>query len=376
MKMTSLMETPTEDSSPRTLSNAMFVDVPPSYPPSRDITCRYTITSEFQPTTRDWIGIFKVGWSHKSDYCTFVWADMNMERSDGSASRKAVFKEYHLPKDEENAYQFCYMDSAGQVQGVSRPFSFATLDQSIPDSSIEDDVLVVYTKEQINQALQERDELKAQRNEARAEIETLSCSLRRQEEEITILKEQLSQKDAKIIDIGNKLHLLEEENKQLKHTSELEAEFQHLKLKLEEVQEVIAVKDQLIADKDDMILFLQRQNNTRSHKEGLHGARDDFHASPTIPSELQETTSDAASYNKDLPLQETQREHDRDVTEITQESDEEEVLECRYCKERFPGITQQQMDQHELSHKVCPFCWHLCDHMDQITFEDHVYSHN
>ncbi|KAM9831833.1 calcium-binding and coiled-coil domain-containing protein 2 [Neosynchiropus ocellatus] len=370
------METPTENSSARTLSNAIFVDIPPSYPPSRDITCRYTITSDFQPTTRDWVGIFKVGWSHKSDYFTFVWADMNMERSDGSPSRTALFKEYHLPKDEENSYQFCYMDSAGQVQGVSRPFSFTTPDQPIPDSSIEDDVLVVYTKEQINQALQERDELKAQRDQARAEIETLSCSLRRREEEITILKEQLCQKDTKIIDMGNKLHLLEEEHKQLEQTSELEAESQQLKLKLEEVQEIIAVKDQLIADKDDMILFLQRQNKElMSEKEGLDGAPSEFPVVPTVPSERLETTNDAASFNRDLPLQETQADHDRDDTGIAEES-EEEVLECRYCKERFPGITQQQMDQHELSHKVCPFCWHLCDHMDQINFEDHVYSHN
>lgn len=48
---------------------------------------------------------------------------------------------------------------------------------------------------------------------------------------------------------------------------------------------------------------------------------------------------------------------------------------CRHCQESFPFITQVELEQHEQSHRICPFCLMVCDDMDQSVFEDHVYSH-
>lgn len=53
----------------------------------------------------------------------------------------------------------------------------------------------------------------------------------------------------------------------------------------------------------------------------------------------------------------------------------QQSLVCRHCQESFPLITQQELEQHEQSHRVCPFCTMICDNMEQSVFEDHVYSH-
>ncbi|XP_023691578.2 calcium-binding and coiled-coil domain-containing protein 2 [Paramormyrops kingsleyae] len=54
-------------------------------------------------------------------------------------------------------------------------------------------------------------------------------------------------------------------------------------------------------------------------------------------------------------------------------TDEERV--CRYCKEKFPGINLIELELHEQSHRMCPFCNLICDSMEQAEFENHVYTH-
>lgn len=48
---------------------------------------------------------------------------------------------------------------------------------------------------------------------------------------------------------------------------------------------------------------------------------------------------------------------------------------CQHCHEGFPGVTEDELAEHEQSHKVCPLCTLICDDMGQQEFEDHVYSH-
>uniref|UniRef100_A0A4W5N873 UBZ1-type domain-containing protein n=1 Tax=Hucho hucho TaxID=62062 RepID=A0A4W5N873_9TELE len=50
-------------------------------------------------------------------------------------------------------------------------------------------------------------------------------------------------------------------------------------------------------------------------------------------------------------------------------------LQCRHCHEWFPGITQDELELHQDSHCVCPYCNLICDGMEQTIFEDHVFSH-
>lgn len=41
-------------------SQVVFIDIPHAYPPATPVTCRYTVTTAFQPSNKDWVGIFKV----------------------------------------------------------------------------------------------------------------------------------------------------------------------------------------------------------------------------------------------------------------------------------------------------------------------------
>lgn len=49
------------DLAPSTFSQVVFTDTQYSYPPSAPIICRFTLNAAFQPNSRDWVGIFKVG---------------------------------------------------------------------------------------------------------------------------------------------------------------------------------------------------------------------------------------------------------------------------------------------------------------------------
>lgn len=59
--MASCAETPETPSSP-IFSQVVFNDIPHSYPPAAPLTCCYTVTAAFQPSNKDWVGIFKVRW--------------------------------------------------------------------------------------------------------------------------------------------------------------------------------------------------------------------------------------------------------------------------------------------------------------------------
>uniref|UniRef100_A0A8C6TSQ6 SKICH domain-containing protein n=1 Tax=Neogobius melanostomus TaxID=47308 RepID=A0A8C6TSQ6_9GOBI len=71
----------------------VFTNVPRSYPTSTSVICHYTVTAAFQPHRRDWVGIFKVGWSSAKDYHTFVWAEPCLDSTGKETlAKQAVFK--------------------------------------------------------------------------------------------------------------------------------------------------------------------------------------------------------------------------------------------------------------------------------------------
>nr|KAF6391432.1 hypothetical protein mPipKuh1_001987 [Pipistrellus kuhlii] len=104
-------------------SQVIFNSVEKFYVPGGDVTCYYTLTQQFTPLRRDWIGIFR---------------------------QEVQFKAYCLPKDDEY-YQFCYVDLDGVVRGASIPFQFR------PES--EEDILVVTTQGEVEEIEQHNNEL-------------------------------------------------------------------------------------------------------------------------------------------------------------------------------------------------------------------------
>ncbi|KAI2658492.1 Calcium-binding and coiled-coil domain-containing protein 2 [Labeo rohita] len=140
-------------------SQVVFNDVPPSYPPNIAVTCRYTLTGALQPSSRDWIGIYKVGWNSTQKYYTYVWVDPPLGHvGPEPLVQQVVFKEGYLPKDDGEFYQFCYVDSFGHVKGASTPFCFQNPAETSLGSSLEKDLLVITTQEQAEKLEKEKED--------------------------------------------------------------------------------------------------------------------------------------------------------------------------------------------------------------------------
>lgn len=563
------------DHSARTFSQVVFIDIPQSYPPSTHVTCSYNLTVAFQPNPRDWVGIFKVGWTTTKDYHTFVWVEPCLDVvGDQTVTRQAFFKDYYLPKDEIEFYQFCYVDSTGQVRGASTPFCFRSPAEQSLESNPDDDLLVITTQDQVEQSLREKAEMQKELDQIRAENETLKSALLREQQQAASLKGQNEQNEKEKAELATELdqtkqqteilrsswqqqlkendHLKEEmviqltkqmeiqqggiterrersssrtseekydravqkinqlkdEREKLKEAIEAQSEeISKLNAKLREGErELFKAKDgiQLIEvdlqssrkEKERLAAELQRLQSLTYNVDKMQRENQDLQRrlsvqetqqSPsddlkfqcqTLTRQLQETQDKLAAEkrrneylqaemqqirdqlenvckaldvekrksskfelqihevnevlaDKNITIEEresTINQKDNQITLLTQEKEElarenqtlkeniqdlrrlyteppttpaeplylppddnapppsthvyetigpedEESLVCRHCRESFPGITQDELDQHEQCHRVCPFCTMLCDDMDQATFEDHVYSH-
>ncbi|XP_046888499.1 calcium-binding and coiled-coil domain-containing protein 2 isoform X3 [Hypomesus transpacificus] len=535
-------------------SQVIFDDIHPSYPPNTQIVCHYIVTAGLQPNPRDWVGICKVGWSSMKDYHTFVWVEPSLDVVGQDSVRKQVlFREYYLPKDETEFYQFCYVDSNGIVKGVSTPFSFKTTEHIRQDCSLEDDLLVITTQIKVEESEREKNELLKELEQERKQNEIFKVELEKKQQEIEHLKvstndlaqqvfkqeQQLQKKDAtekeemtqsttslnesqkrqkvsqlkqerddlrkeveaksaEIAQLNRKVKESEQEyirtkdNIQLQQVDlqsserekerllaeldklhgltdnleELKKENQKLRRNLSERESVVEMVD---GDLNIKYQTLQRQNQ-ETHTKLLQQIRAVDNAqrrAEDLERELQDTLHDLEcrsmamtqekqkSSKLEMQLAElyinleekanmaeiTKKENEeltgknqklkRDIEKLqrefaglqatplavpvslqhsnpsssspdltnTEEQDREgsdslhygnpyeimigsatdpEVelsLECRHCQEKFPGITQDELDQHEQSHRVCPFCTLICDSMEQAVFEDHVYNH-
>ncbi|XP_032436014.1 tax1-binding protein 1 homolog A isoform X2 [Xiphophorus hellerii] len=150
-------------------AHVIFQNVGKSFLPQAPLECRYTLTPYITPHPKDWVGIFKVGWSTARDYYTFLWSPMPENYEPGSTvHRTVVFQGYYVPKSDGEFYQFCYVTHAGDIRGASTPFQFrpATPTEELLTVTEEDsnsDILVVTTKtgllERVEETQQERMEL-------------------------------------------------------------------------------------------------------------------------------------------------------------------------------------------------------------------------
>ncbi|XP_075950277.1 calcium-binding and coiled-coil domain-containing protein 2 isoform X3 [Anarhichas minor] len=589
------MESPKHaaDSTARTFSQVVFTDTPYSYPPSTPVTCCYTITTAYQPHSRDWVGIFKVGWSTTKDYHTFVWVEPSLDVvGQESATRQAVFTEYYLPKDELDFYQFCYVDSAGQVRGASTPFCFKNPAGQNPESSMDEDLMVITTQEQVELSRHERAELQKELDQIRGENETLKNDLQMEQQQAASMKGQNEQKEKEMSQLVREMDQIKERNENLKSTLQQQEEMmkqqrgaaeqnnqslsldgasrqnethaqekydralmkikllkeereqlsrrvdaqseetamlnskvreqdrqlfkmrdsiqllqvdlqssekekerlsaellrsqsiahdmddvktenqelcrrlarqmtlqncsddelkvkcqtldgqlqdaqrklaaereetkntkrqaeslekdlqqvreqlkkvastcedaqrisgkQELQLKMErdamaEARETLADKDSLMEEKEQKIMLerhekeeLARENQTlMSDIAGLRRAYAELQAPPPADSPHLQPDTNTSAANDWQQQQESpvQADNPYENIDIGAGTEEEQSLVCRHCQECFPCITRNELEQHERSHRVCPFCTMICDNMEQSVFEDHVYSH-
>ncbi|KAM6896948.1 calcium-binding and coiled-coil domain-containing protein 2 [Xenentodon cancila] len=507
--MDGVTEAAAADPSPHTYSQVVFMDIPHSYPPSTPITCCYTFSAALKPQSRDWVGIFKVGWSTTKEYYTFVWVEPSQDvECQQTMTRRAVFKDYYLPKDEVEFYQFCYIDSTGQVRGASTSFCFRSPAEQSLESNTDDDLLVITTQDQVEQSQREKAELQKELQQLRAENETLKSTLQKEQKETMSFKVCSSRFSShllivqersftlnfdKMTQLTNKTNLVKEmdqireENEQLKNMLQLqekendrlkeemviqmtkqmeiqqhnfteqEKQSQSLKslkanegkydralmkinqLKEERVElkkkteaqseeiERLKVKlrkgeRELLKTADSIPLLQTDLQNSEKEKERLvavlqklqnlgDGMDEVKKENQELYRRLSQQETDQISPQDNLKVQSSAESEymqpdilspagdtsaTRDKLESQKEAEnvyeniggDEELREartvyfclqqslvCRHCQESFPGITRNELEQHEQSHRVCPFCTMICDNMEQSIFEDHVYGH-
>ncbi|XP_051574601.1 tax1-binding protein 1 homolog B-like isoform X4 [Myxocyprinus asiaticus] len=151
-------------------AHVIFQNVGKSYLPHATLECHYTLTQFIKPHPKDWVGIFKVGWSTARDYYTFLWSPLPDNYTEGIAiNRSVVFQGYYVPNDDGEFYQFCYVTHKGEIRGASTPFQFRAGSPTEEELlTMEDeggsDILVVTTKasyleQKMEQIQQEKKEL-------------------------------------------------------------------------------------------------------------------------------------------------------------------------------------------------------------------------
>lgn len=206
-----------------------FRNVGRSYFPQSRVECHYTLSSQHNWVSNDWIGLFKVGWSSVKDYHTFVWALAPADYQEGTDVNCCVhFQASYLPKPSLQEYEFVYIDSKGEVCSRSSKFIFCapkpledvvTLEEEPHGEEGTDMLLVVPRAEllqsRLQECLRERAELlqvqeaanrkrEKEKEEYKKAREAWERRCKELENDITRMQEELKQNQEKLGEMERK----------------------------------------------------------------------------------------------------------------------------------------------------------------------------
>ncbi|XP_023609598.1 tax1-binding protein 1 isoform X3 [Myotis lucifugus] len=319
--MTSFQEVPQTSN----FAHVIFQNVAKSYLPNAHLECHYTLTPYIHPHPKDWVGIFKVGWSTARDYYTFLWSPMPENYVEGSTVNCVLaFQGYYLPNDDGEFYQFCYVTHKGEIRGASTPFQFRASSPVEELLTMEDegnsDMLVVTTKAgllelKMEKTMKEKEELLKLLAVLEKETTQLREQIERMERELNHEKEKCDQLQAEKKELTEVSENLKMENEELKRrynyaTSkavkleedillvtnkaiEKETELDSLKDKLRKVQcEREQLEYQLKTEKDEKELY---KEDTFFLKEQLRKAEEQIQATRQEVVFLNKELSDAVN---------------------------------------------------------------------------------
>ncbi|XP_036309787.1 tax1-binding protein 1 isoform X2 [Pipistrellus kuhlii] len=220
--MTSFQEVPQTSN----FAHVIFQNVAKSYLPNAHLECHYTLTPYIHPHPKDWVGIFKVGWSTARDYYTFLWSPMPENYVEGSTVNCVLaFQGYYLPNDDGEFYQFCYVTHKGEIRGASTPFQFRAASPVEELLTMEDegnsDMLVVTTKAgllelKMEKTMKEKEELLKLLAVLEKETTQLREQIERMERELNHEKERCDQLQAEKKELTEVSENLKMENEELK----------------------------------------------------------------------------------------------------------------------------------------------------------------
>lgn len=121
-----------------------FEDIPENYSPDRDIFVIYQLGQSFVPTSKDWVGLYRHGWSDIHKYIAFQWSPKKPRNEKHSRIRSVMFLasrdlkglKINGPANINNdgssdLYQFLYVAKGSHIVGVSRRFTISNIDHSL-----------------------------------------------------------------------------------------------------------------------------------------------------------------------------------------------------------------------------------------------------
>ncbi|XP_078027916.1 tax1-binding protein 1 homolog B isoform X1 [Epinephelus lanceolatus] len=256
-------------------AHVIFQNVGKSYLPHAALECHYTLTQFIKPHPKDWVGIFKVGWSTARDYYTFLWSPLPENYVEGTAvNRTVVFQGYYVPNDDAEFYQFCYVTHKGEIRGASTPFQFRANSPSEDELlTVEDecnsDILVVTTKagfleQKMEEVQREKEELvknmallKQQKEQMEAEKESLQKECEQEKETCAQLRRESQE-------VQNSSQALLEEKEEVKRRLE-EATARVIQLE----EDLIGVTQKGLQKETELDSLKDRVKKISAEKEAL-----------------------------------------------------------------------------------------------------------
>ncbi|KFP69927.1 Tax1-binding protein 1, partial [Acanthisitta chloris] len=274
--MSSFQEVPSSASALQTsnFAHVIFQNVAKSYLPNTHLECHYTLTQFIHPHQKDWVGIFKVGWSTARDYYTFLWSPMPENYVEGSTVNCVLtFQGYYLPNDDGEFYQFCYVTYKGEIRGASTPFQFRTSSPVEELLTMEDegnsDMLVVTTKAgllefKIEKIIKEKEELLKITSVLEKETTQLRDQVERLEKELNHEKQRCDQLQTEQKNNIQASEALKSENDDLKKKHD-EAASKVLQLE----EDIVAVTQKAIAKETELDSLKDKLKKVMLEKEQL-----------------------------------------------------------------------------------------------------------
>ena len=260
-----------------------FRSIQRSYPPGEEMTVHYLIEadSNLKTSTRDWVGLFRVGWTSSRDYYTFEWAP---EPESGASEGEVKFAGRRLPPEDGHFYQLCYVSRDGTVRGTSAPFQFAPLSVSLEDMElveVNDDsmnsVMVLQKKSK------EMESLRRESVEARTELGTVQRSFAVAQEEKQALASESAELRQQLGSATEELGAMQGEVMALKTEMEgVKEEAGRVKGELEEERRKTGEKDVRILDLERQLAakceseqkIMEQLERQRGHNQELLAAKE------------------------------------------------------------------------------------------------------
>ncbi|XP_049327852.1 calcium-binding and coiled-coil domain-containing protein 1b [Astyanax mexicanus] len=251
-----------------------FRNVGQTYFPQTRVECRYTISGHHKWSSHDWIGLFKVGWTSVRDYYTFAWALAPEGYTSGTnVNCSVLFQPSYLPSPGGTAFQFVYVDEAGEVCGVSPQFTFCAprpLDELVTleeeknggEENEGEDLLLVVPRAQILQSHLEacQQELKQLQKKLEATEEEAVTQREKNEAAITDFEREKAEMRNEVEELRNSLRSslekIERMEEKQKETLKLH---ENISVELSSLLAERAENQQRIKDLEEDLLNLTQQ---------------------------------------------------------------------------------------------------------------------